>query len=151
MLAPRVPAQPQASLCLPTSLALPTRYFAALIARANRVCPTLGASFSCLHALMPFASARHSVALCLGFPTCVQLVQVLLALMSALLGTCSPHRTCHAGLPATYYVLLLPFPRASAICVCAKSHARCPSTPLVLLFPSLFHVRRIQHSLTHSH
>ena len=57
--------------------------------------------------------------------------------MSALLGTCSPHRTCHAGLPATYYVLLLPFPRASAICVCAKSHARCPSMPLVLLFPSL--------------
>ena len=57
--------------------------------------------------------------------------------MSALLGTCSPRRTCHAGLPATYYVLLLPFPRASAICVCAKSHARCPSTPLVLLFPSL--------------
>ena len=67
----------------------------------------------------------------------MQLVQVLLALMSALLSTCSPHRTCHACLPATYYVLLLPFPRASAICVCAKSHARCPSTPLVLLFPSL--------------
>ena len=63
MLAPRVPAQPQASLCLPTSLALPTSYFAALIARANRVCPTLGVSFSCLHALMPFVSARHSVAL----------------------------------------------------------------------------------------
>ena len=61
----------------------------------------------------------------------------LLALMSALLSTCSPHRTCHACLPATYYVLLLPFPRASAICVCAKSHARCPSTSLVLLFPSL--------------
>ena len=40
-------------------------------------------------------------------------------------------------LPATYYVLLLPFPRASAICVCAKSDARCPSTSLVLLFPSL--------------
>ena len=59
---------------------------------------------------------------------CVQLAQVLLALMSALRGTCSPHRTCHACLPATYYVLLLPFPRASAICVCAKSHARCPST-----------------------
>ena len=37
----------------------------------------------------------------------------------------------------TYYVLLLPFLRASAICVCAKSHARCPSTSLVLLFPSL--------------
>ena len=67
----------------------------------------------------------------------MQLVQVRLALMSALLSTCSPHRTCHACLPATYYVLLLPFPRASAICVCAKSHARCPSTPLVLLFPSL--------------
>ena len=67
----------------------------------------------------------------------MQLVQVLLALMSALLSTCSPHRTCHACLPATYYVLLLPFPRASAICVCAKSHARCPSTSLVLLFPSL--------------
>ena len=32
-------------------------------------CPTLGASFYCLHALMPFVSARHSVALCLGFPT----------------------------------------------------------------------------------
>ena len=32
-------------------------------------CPTLGASFSCLRALMPFVSARHSVALCLGFPT----------------------------------------------------------------------------------
>ena len=63
MLAPRVPAQPQASLCLPTSLALPTCYFAALIARANRVCPTLGVSFSCLHALMPFVSTRHSVAL----------------------------------------------------------------------------------------
>ena len=31
----------------------------------------------------------------------------------------------------------MPFPRASAICVCAKSHARCPSTSLVLLFPSL--------------
>ena len=31
--------------------------------------PMLGASFSCLHALMPFVSARHSVALCLGFPT----------------------------------------------------------------------------------
>ena len=46
-------------------------------------------------------------------------------------------RTCHACLPATYYVLLLPFPRASAICVCAKSHARCPSTSFVLLFPSL--------------
>ena len=57
--------------------------------------------------------------------------------MSALLSTCSPHRTCHACLPATYYVLLLPFPRASAICVCAKSHALCPSTSLVLLFPSL--------------
>ena len=69
MLAPRVPALPQASLYLPTSLALPTCYFAALIARANRVCPTLGASFSCLHALMPLVSARHSVALCLGFPT----------------------------------------------------------------------------------
>ena len=41
MLAPRVPALPQASLDLPTSLALPTCYFAALIARANRVCPTL--------------------------------------------------------------------------------------------------------------
>ena len=67
----------------------------------------------------------------------MQLVQVLLALMSALLSTCSPHRTCHACLPATYYVLLLPFPRASAICVCAKSHARCSSTSLVLLFPSL--------------
>ena len=67
----------------------------------------------------------------------MQLVQVLLALMSALLSTCSPHRTCHACLPATCYVLLLPFPRASAICVCAKSHARCPSTSLVLLFPSL--------------
>ena len=67
----------------------------------------------------------------------MQLVQVLLALMSALLGTCSPRRTCHACLPAAYYVLLLPFPRASAICVCAKSHARCPSTSLVLLFPSL--------------
>ena len=63
MLAPRVPAQPQASLCLPTSLALPACYFAALIARANRVCPTLGVSFSCLHALMPFVSTRHSVAL----------------------------------------------------------------------------------------
>ena len=69
MLAPRVPALPQASLCLPTSLTLPACYFAALIARANRVCPTLGAPFSCLHALMPFVSARHSVALCLGFPT----------------------------------------------------------------------------------
>ena len=57
--------------------------------------------------------------------------------MSALLSTCSPHRTCHACLPAACYVLLLPFPRASAICVCAKSHARCPSTSLVLLFPSL--------------
>ena len=67
----------------------------------------------------------------------MQLVQVLLALMSALLSTCSPHRTCHACLPATYYVLLLPFPRASAICVCAKSDARCPSTSIVLLFPSL--------------
>ena len=63
MLAPRVPPQPQASLCLPTSLALRTCYFAALIARANRVCPTLGVSFSCLHALMPFVSTRHSVAL----------------------------------------------------------------------------------------
>ena len=63
MLAPRVPPQPQASLCLPTSLALPTCYFAALIARANRVCPTLGVSFSCLHALMPFVSTRHSVPL----------------------------------------------------------------------------------------
>ena len=67
----------------------------------------------------------------------MQLVQVLLALMSALRGTCSPHRTCHACLPATYYVLLLPFLRASAICVCAKSHAHCPSTSVVLLFPSL--------------
>ena len=64
MLAPRVAAQPQASLCLPTSLG----YFAALIARANRVCPTLGASFSCPHALMPFVSAqRHKVRLC---PAC---------------------------------------------------------------------------------
>ena len=34
-----------------------------------RACPTLGASFSCLHALVPLVSARHSVALCLGFPT----------------------------------------------------------------------------------
>ena len=66
MLAPRVPAQRQASLCLPTSLAFPTYYFAALCTRANHVCPTLGAPFSCLHALMPFVSARHSVALCLA-------------------------------------------------------------------------------------
>ena len=69
--------------------------------------------------------------------------------MSALLGTCSPHRTCHACLPATYYVLLLPFLRASAICVCAKSHARCPSTSLVLLFPSLPCAPYT--TLTHSH
>ena len=80
----------------------------------------------------------------------MQLVQVLLALMSALLGTCSPHRTCHACLPATYYVLLLPFLRASAICVCAKSHERCPSTSLVLLFPSLpcAPYTRFPHALT---
>ena len=39
------------------------------LARAKRVCPTLSASFSCLHALLPFVSARHLVALCLGFPT----------------------------------------------------------------------------------
>ena len=61
---------PQASLCFSTSLALPTCYFAALIARANRVCPTLGVSFSCLHALMPFVSTRHSVALpCVPYTT----------------------------------------------------------------------------------
>ena len=81
MLAPRVPALPQASLCLPTSLALPTCYFAALLARNNRVCPTLSAScdlclrkvsralpqhvmllimsFSCLsHELLPSVSAQ---------------------------------------------------------------------------------------------
>ena len=114
-----------------------TLHFAALVAHANRVCPTLGASFSCLtrlcHACLPdtrllfvldsppWPDKRHKVW------GCVQLVQVLLAL-SVLRGTCSPYRTCHARLPATSYVLLLPFPRASAICVCAKSHARCPST-----------------------
>ena len=38
-------------------------------------------------------------------------VQVLLALMSALLGTCNPRRSCPACLPATYYILLLPFMR----------------------------------------
>ena len=58
---------PCSNLFLPFPFA--TCYFAAPIARANRVCPTLGASFSCPHALMPFVSARHSVALCLGFPT----------------------------------------------------------------------------------
>ena len=127
MLAPRVAAQPQASLCLPTSLG----YFAALIARANRVCPTLGASFSCLHALMPFLSAqRHKVRLC---PACAGASSTHVCSARYL----QPPPYVPPGLPATYYVLLLPFPRASAICVCAKSHARCPSTPLVLLFLSL--------------
>ena len=89
-----------ANFCLVlTSLALPTCYFAALIARANRVCPTLGASFSCLHALMPFVSARHSVAICLGFPTLagetpqgVRLCPTCAgaSVISAQLGTCSP-------------------------------------------------------------
>ena len=46
-----------------------------------------------------------------------------------------PYVPCRSA--ATYYVLLLPFPRASAICVCAKSHARCPCTSLVVLFPLL--------------
>ena len=31
--------------------------------------------------------------------------------MSALLGTCNPRRSCPACLPATYYILLLPFMR----------------------------------------
>ena len=79
-------------------------------AYAIRVCPTLSCSLSWI---------RH------------------LGRMSALLSTCSPHRACHACLPATSYVLLLPFPRASAMCVSAKSHACCPSTSFVLLFPSL--------------
>ena len=94
---------------------------------AIRVCPTLSCSLSWIRHLGRI-NATKCEAVCR---------QVLLALMSALLSTCSPHRTCHACLPATYYVLLLPFPRASAICVCAKSDARCPSTSLVLLFPSL--------------
>ena len=89
MLAPRVPPQPQASLCLPTSLALPTCYFAALLARANRVCPTLGVSFSCFtrfchsclpdtrllfhvrriqHSLQAFLSAPHLATLAFSGP-----------------------------------------------------------------------------------
>ena len=71
--------------------------------------------------------------------------------MSALLGACSPHRTCHACLPATYYVLLLPFLRASAICVCAKSLMRVAPARHYFFSSPRFHVRRIQHSLTHSH
>ena len=121
---------------------------AAPTVRAMRVCPPLIMSFSCLsyellpsvsaQSLMRVAPARHSFFSSPRFH--VRRIQDSLThshCMSARLDTCSHHRTCHACLPATYYVLLLPFPRASAICVCAKSHARCPSTSFVLLFPSL--------------
>ena len=98
-------------------------------ASAIRVCPTLGCSLSWIPHLGRINATRCEAVsnLCRCFWHSCLLSSVLAA----------PHRTCHACLPATYYVLLLPFPRASAICVCAKSHARCPSTSLVLLFPSL--------------
>ena len=98
-------------------------------AYAIRVCPTLGCSLSWIPHLGRINATRCEAVsnLCRCFWHSCLLSSVLAA----------PHRTCHACLPATYYVLLLPFPRASAICVCAQSHARCPSTSLVLLFPSL--------------
>ena len=112
-----------ACLCLPTSLALPTCYFAALMARANRVCPTLGASFSCLHALLPFVSARHSVALCLGFPTLAGETPQSVRLCAACAGASSTH-VCSAQ-------YLQPPPYVP--CVSAR-HLLCAS----LAFPTSF-------------
>ena len=96
---------------------------------AIRVCPTLGCSLFWIPHLGRINATRCEAVSDLR--RCFWHSCLLSSVLAA------PHRTCHACLPATYYVLLLPFPRASAICVCAKSHARCPSTSLVLLFPSL--------------
>ena len=98
-------------------------------AYAIRVCPTLGCSLSWIPHLGRINATRCEAVS--NLRRCFWHSCLLSSVLAA------PHRTCHACLPATYYVLLLPFPRASAICVCAKSHARCPSTSLVLLFPSL--------------
>ena len=92
-------------------------------------CPTLGASFSCLHALMPFVSARHSVALCLGFPTCVQLAFVFLQALHSPRATLQPSwrvpivsdrrlvrlslaftQLCHSCLPDTQLLFVLDSP-----------------------------------------
>ena len=83
-------------------------------AYAIRVCPTLGCSLSWIpHLGRRNATRCEAVSnLCRCFWHSCLLSSVLAA----------PHRTC---------------PRASAICVCTKSHARCPSTSIVLLFPSL--------------
>ena len=70
---------------------------------AMRVCPPLVISFSCLSHELPRSVSAQS------------LMRV------------APARH------ATDYVLLLPFPRASAICVCAKSHA----LPQHVISPSL--------------
>ena len=78
-------------------------------AYAIRVCPTLSCFLSWI---------RH------------------LGRMSALLSTCSPHRACHACLPATCYILLLPFPTSFRhLCLrkvsCAlPRHVISPSLPL---------------------
>ena len=67
-------------------------------------CPTLGASFSCLHALMPFV-AVSSLPLS-SYKPCTP--HVLL---------CSPHGACQSCLSDAWCVFLLPS-RAYAIRVC---------------------------------
>ena len=130
MLAPRVPAQPQASTRLlfhvrriqhslqaflpAPHLATPTNFFLGLAfsgpfssphAYATRACPTLG---------WPLSSYKP------GSPHAL---------------TCSPLRACQSCLPGAWCVFLLPSPQACALCIHPTSYSCHPNFTLTLRSP----------------